>query len=99
MKQGSTARIGWFTALGTVLAATLLQLISNQAGAYDSSVYNNLMRTRDALLQQRDYLRRSADETSKQLDQLQQKMARINNYLDQNDKNLRDIDAALGQYR
>lgn len=98
MKLGSTARIGWFS-LATVGAATILQFISTQAKAYDSSVYNNLMRTRDALLQQRDYLRRSADETSKQLDQLQQKMGRINNYLDQNDKNLRDIDAALNQYR
>lgn len=91
-------RVGYFV-LGAVSSVTVVQLFSGTASAYDSAVYNNLMKTRDALMQQRDYLRQAYDDTSKQIDALQQKMNRINSYLDQNDKNLRDLDTALRQYQ
>jgi septal ring factor EnvC (AmiA/AmiB activator) len=95
MKPRNLARFGWFS-LGVVSAFTANQVL---AAGYDPNVYNNLMKTRDALLQQRDYLQKAYDDTNKQIDALQQKMTRINNYLDQNDKNLRDIDQALRQFQ
>lgn len=98
MKTGTTNRFLWFV-FGALSAAFSMQFVSGAASAYDSAVYNNLMKTRDALLQQRDYLQKAYDDTQRQIDALQQKMTRINSYLDQNDKNLRDIDAALRQFQ
>jgi len=85
--------------MGAVTTLTLSQLFSITASAYDSNVYNNLQKTRDALLQQRDYLQRAYDDANKQLDAIQQKLNRINNYLDQNNKNMQDIDQALRAYQ
>lgn len=96
MLSGSFGRVGWFS-LGVFGTLAVVQAFSGTASAYDSGVYNNLMKTRDALLQQRDYLQKAYDDTSKQIDQLQQKLSRVNSYLNQNDKNLRDIDDALRQ--
>ncbi len=98
MDRAIFGRLSWF-AMGVVAAITCAQLVTGTALAYDTGVYNNLLKTRDALLQQRDYLQRAYDDTAKQIDLLQQKLGRVNDYLDQNNKNLRDIDTALGQYR
>lgn len=90
-------RLSWF-ALGLVTGALCVQIFTGNARAVDMGVYDNLQKTRDALLQQRDYLQRAYDDTSKAVDALQRKLSHINEYLDRNDKNLHDIDQALSAY-
>ncbi len=89
MKSRRAGRVGWL-ALVAAVAIAVSQVYIGVAGAYDQSVYNNLMKTRDALLQQRDYLQQALDDTQRKLD-------RLNSYLDQNSRNLRDVELALRQ--
>ena len=82
--------------LGALITLSAGQLMSPKANAY-SGVYDNLQRTRDALLDQRKHLQEVYDQTSTQIDQLQQKLSRIDNYLNQNDRALRDVESALSK--
>jgi len=82
--------------LGALVTLIVVQL-SPKASAYDPSVYDNLQRTRDALLDQRKHLQDVYDQYSNQIDQLQQKLSRINNYLSQNDRALKDVESAIGK--
>jgi prefoldin subunit 5 len=86
--------------LSTVLILATLQLIvtisiGTLAFAQNTQVYNSLAKSRDALLDQRTYLQSEADKVSQQLDALQQKMERVNGYLRDNDRALRDVEAAM----
>lgn len=86
--------------LSTVLILAILQLIvtisiGTLAFAQNTQVYNSLAKSRDALLDQRTYLQSEADKVSQQLDALQQKMERVNGYLRDNDRALRDVEAAM----
>lgn len=86
--------------LSTVLILATLQLIvtisiGTLAFAQNTQVYNSLAKSRDALLDQRTYLQTEADKVSQQLDALQQKMERVNGYLRDNDRALRDVEAAM----
>lgn len=58
-------------------------------------VFNNLNKSRDALLDQRRELQRAYDDTARQIDLLNQKQQRIDSYLKQVDKAIRDVDDAL----
>ena len=83
--------------LGASVAFSVARLASPQAKAYDPGVYDNLQRTRDALLDQRKHLQDLYDQVSNQIAQLQQKQARIDGYLGQNDRALRDVESAIGK--
>jgi septal ring factor EnvC (AmiA/AmiB activator) len=61
--------------------------------AYDGA--NDLERSRDNLLDQRNHLQQEADQIGRQIDALQQRLSRINDALRDNDANLRDIERAL----
>lgn len=65
------------------------------SAAYDSVVYDNLKKSRDALLAQQTELQRAYDETAKQIDYLNGKLTRINAYLKQVSSSLKDVDDAL----
>ncbi|MBX9879449.1 MAG: hypothetical protein K2Y22_13390 [Candidatus Obscuribacterales bacterium] len=80
--------------LGFVLA---LGVMSAGHAGQNPTVYNNLMRSRDALLNQRAYLQKALDGLSSQLNDLNDKIGRLRDYLDQNDQALRDVDRALRQ--
>lgn len=65
--------------------------------AYDNYLYDNLQRSRDALLGQKDELNRARADSLAQIDRLNQKVARIDAYLRQIDDSLRDINDSLSQ--
>lgn len=83
--------------LGAVFALGVTQILLPQATAYDPGVYDNLQRTRDALLDQRKHLQDVYDQISTQISQLQQKQSRIDSYLGQNDRALRDVESAISK--
>lgn len=80
--------------IGIILSVVLVN--SSHAGV-DTKVYDNLMRSRDALLSQRAYLQKALDGLSQQLNDLNDKVGRVREYMDQNDQALRDVDRALRQ--
>lgn len=73
----------------------LLPSFKTNAAAPGDYVYNNLQKSRDALLDQKRELQRAYDDTSKQMDLLNQKLTRIDAYMKQVDKAIRDVDDAL----
>ena len=86
--------------LKLIIATTVITtatLVYGTASAYDAYTINNLKRSRDALLDQQTELQKAYDDTSRQVDTLQQKLTRINNYLNQINLSLRDVDRALDQ--
>jgi uncharacterized membrane-anchored protein YhcB (DUF1043 family) len=82
--------------LGAALA-TLVITGTPLAKAYDPSVYNNLAKSRDALLSQRQDLQAAYDRVTQQLDQLNQSLTRLDSYLKQTDQSLRDVESAMRQ--
>ena len=77
-----------------LLLATLIPL-SQTSSAYDESVYNNLLKSRDALASQQSELQTAYDDTKKQMDALNAKLTRIDAYLKQVNSSLKDVDTAL----
>lgn len=77
--------------LCTALSLTATQ----QSVALDDYVYNNLQKSRDALIDQKRELQRAYDDTGKQIDSLNQRLQRIDSYMKQVDKALKDVDEAL----
>jgi peptidoglycan hydrolase CwlO-like protein len=67
------------------------------AKAYDPSVYNNLQKSRDALLSQRQDLQAAYDRVNQQINQLNQSLTRLDSYLRQTDQSLRDVESAMRQ--
>lgn len=67
------------------------------SGQSSQQVYNSLARSRDALLDQRKYLQTEADRLSQQVQLLQQKLDRVNAYMRDNDRALRDVETAMRQ--
>ena len=84
----------------TILACSLCTLAGFATGwvrAYDAATINNLNRSRDALLDQRNYLQQQADVVNKKIDSLQKQLDVINSYLRDNDRALRDVEVALNR--
>jgi cell division protein FtsB len=84
-----------------ILAVALLVItgwMGSAAVAYDSGVYDNLNRSRDALLSQREHLEQTADSLNKRIAQLQQQLDSVNSYLRDTDRAIRDVDSALRRY-
>lgn len=64
-------------------------------GAYNDQVYNSLLRTRDALLDQRKSIREAIAVTKTKLDSLNTHLKTLEDYLNQTESDLRDVDNAL----
>lgn len=81
------------------LAATaglMLAMIPSQPGSsYDPYVYDNLKKSRDALLSQRDELQRALYDVNQQIGRLQSRQSRLDSYVKQVDQSLRDVEDAL----
>jgi len=95
LKMNNNAPIKFLAVIFTVLALSTF----GSATAFDQQVYNNLLKSRDALLEQKQYLQSAYDEVSTSLEALQVKQDRLNKYLDQNDRALRDVDTTLRSLR
>lgn len=82
-----------------LLLLTLLAVVSWSFGhvhaAYNPEVVNNLNRTRDALLDQRQHLQERSDSITRQVGELNRQLDVVNSYLRDTDKNIRDIEDAL----
>jgi len=63
--------------------------------ALDSMVYNNLSRSRQALLDQREHLQESADRIGRQIDNLNRQLDTVNAYLRDTDTALRDVESTM----
>ena len=84
-----------------VIAAAVLALtgwVGSAATALDSGVYNNLNRSRDALLTQRKNLQDAADNLNRRIGDLQRQLDSVNSYLRDTDSAIRDVDSALRRY-
>lgn len=75
----------------------MLAFANLAALALDSMVYNNLSRSRQALLDQRQHLQEQADRIGRQLDTLNRQMDTVNAYLRDTDSALRDVETSLSQ--
>jgi septal ring factor EnvC (AmiA/AmiB activator) len=65
--------------------------------ALDQYTYNNLLKARDGLMDQKEQIRISEDQTSQQIHALQTKLNRLEQYGSETDQALRDIDSALSK--
>ncbi len=82
--------------IGVCLGLVCTQTV-RQVSARDNVVYENLLKSRDAMLAQRAYLQKASDGFSNQINDLQDKQKRVNDYLRQIDQALKDIDLAVRQ--
>ena len=86
-----------------VFSVLTVQLVFSAAAyslAYGQSsqqVYNSLARSRDSLLDQRRYLQAESDRLGQQISSLQAQLDRVNDYMRDNDKALRDVEQAMRQ--
>jgi prefoldin subunit 5 len=67
----------------------------NPSAIADTGVWDNLNRSRDALLAQRTRLQDAANKLGQQIDYLNQQMDKVNAYLRDNDVAIRDVERAL----
>lgn len=65
------------------------------APAYEQLVYNNLLKSRDALALQRADLQKAYDDTQREIDALKARLARIDTYLKQVNASMKDVNTAL----
>jgi uncharacterized protein YlxW (UPF0749 family) len=73
----------------------LLTLTNIAASAYESMIYSNLNRSRQALLDQRAHLQDSADRIGRQIDNLNRQLDTVHAYLRDTDSALRDVETSL----
>jgi uncharacterized protein YlxW (UPF0749 family) len=78
--------------------AVVLTMTGFAATAVDTGVYNNLNRSRDALLNQRAHLQEVADNLKRRMDDTQRQLDSVNAYLRDTDNAIRDVDNALRRY-
>ena len=65
--------------------------------AANSQVYGSLQRSRDALLDQRNYLQGEANRLAVRISALQTQLDTVNGYLRDNDRALRDVETAMNR--
>jgi len=65
--------------------------------AANSQVYGSLQRSRDALLDQRNYLQGEANRLAVRISALQTQIDTVNSYLRDNDRALRDVETAMNR--
>jgi len=78
----------------TLLLLALTPFIQKSC-AYNDLVYNNLLKSKDALTSQQADLQTNYDETKRQIDLLNARLTRLDSYLSQVNSSLRDVDTAL----
>ena len=83
------------TFLSAAAFLTLAILLIEAAAAYDPRIEQDLRRSRDALLTQKDELERAGNSIDDKVSELQKQRERIDYYLRDTDRALRNIDAAL----
>lgn len=85
---------------GRILASTVLLSLfwfCARATAYDAQTYNNLAKSRDALLTQRAHLQDAADQIGEKIDVLQRQLDTVNAYMRDTDSALRDVETAMNR--
>jgi uncharacterized protein YoxC len=85
--------------MSAALTLLLFTVGATKSSGYDSYVYENLQKSRDALLSQRAGLERTRTDLLGQLDRLQAKITRIDSYLRQVDGSIKDVDDAIRAVR
>ncbi|MBK9144173.1 MAG: hypothetical protein IPM23_16890 [Candidatus Melainabacteria bacterium] len=78
-----------------IVLASSLSYCAGYVRAYDQTVYNNLFKTRDALIDQRTHLEEKADEIKKKMAELDRQLDVVNSYLRDTDRSLRNIEDAI----
>lgn len=73
----------------------LVACLSSMALSQSQIIYNNLLKSRDALMDQRRYLISEADRLNQQMIALKKNIELVNGYLRDNDKAVADVDNAL----
>jgi hypothetical protein len=84
-----------FRLLIPILLLAVFIPYSPRSSAYDELVYNNLLKSKDALQSQQADLQTAYDETQRQIDALNAKLVRIDSYLKQVSTSLKDVNTAL----
>jgi len=85
--------------LMALVALEFLVLACVATVAANSQVYGSLQRSRDALLDQRQYLQGEADRLTVRVNALQTQLDTVSGYLRDNDRALRDVETAMRQQR
>ena len=88
--RGRVCTLALLLAIGTIG-------LNPSAIADTTGVWDNLNRSRDALLAQRTRLQEAADKLGQQIDYLNQQLDKVNAYLRDNDRAIRDVERALNQ--
>ncbi|MCA9805409.1 MAG: hypothetical protein KC777_25740 [Cyanobacteria bacterium HKST-UBA02] len=78
-----------------ILVVGGLSYCAGYVQAYDQTVYNNLSKTRDALIDQRSHLEEKADEIKRKMADLDRQLDMVNSYLRDTDRSLRNIEDAI----
>ena len=87
--------------LSTVIALMMLEFLliaclsSLAVGQTLQPVYVSLLKSRDALMDQRKYLQTEADRLNQQMILLQKQVDVVNSYLRDNDRAVKDVDNAI----
>ncbi len=89
------ARLSTRLMLSTAAGIVLSTMPTQPSSSYDSYVYENLKKSRDALLSQRDELQRAMSDTDQAIGRLQSKQTRLDSYIKQVNQSLRDVEDAL----
>ncbi|MBP9093431.1 hypothetical protein KBI23_20595 [bacterium] len=80
-----------------VMAVEFLVVACVASMAANSQVYGSLQRSRDALLDQRNYLQGEANRLAVRIAALQTQLDTVNSYLRDNDRALRDVETAMNR--
>lgn len=80
-----------------VMAVEFLVVACVASMAANSQVYGSLQRSRDALLDQRNYLQGEANRLAVRISALQTQLDTVNSYLRDNDRALRDVETAMNR--
>ena len=67
----------------------------NPAEAYSDQVYNSLLRTRDALIDQKKSIEQALESTRQKIDALNAHLKTLEDYLNQTEADLKDVERAL----
>jgi chromosome segregation ATPase len=78
-----------------ILVLLGLSSFSPMSFAYDEQAYENLLRSRDALVNQQADLQTEYDDTNRQIDALNARLTSIDYYLRQLDSSMKDLDTAI----
>lgn len=79
------------------IAATLFVTVIAPSPAYDP--YDRLKASRDAMLSQQREVQRSYNEVNTQIDELRRQQSILEQYLQQLDRSIRDVDRAMGELK